>query len=247
MSNPVFRKMSETSSALGTIVLDSEPMTVNGAINKSLILFALLAVSSTFTWNLYAQGAFDKVGMLTMVGFVVSILAFIVAMFSQRAIKYAAPIYAVGEGFLIGGISAQFEKMFPGIVIQAVGATFMALFCVLALYRARIIKCDDKFRSTIFVATLSICGIYLIQFIGSFFGLHIPQIFNSGIIGIGFSVIVCIIAALNLIMDFDNIEQGARNMLNKNFEWFCAFGLMVTMVWLYIEILNLLAKINSRN
>src|SRR5574344_130807 len=243
MANPIFNRMENEA---GTVVLNSEPMTVNGAINKTLILSILLLMSSVWTWSLYFQGAIDKVNMLTIGGLVVGLISFIVIMFSRTAIRIAAPVYAIAEGSLIGGISAQFEKMFPGIVIQAVGATFLALFSMLFLYKIQAIKCNEKFMGMIVVVTVSICVVYMIEMIGSFFGLHIPGIFSSGLIGIGFSVIVCIIAALNLIIDFNNIELGAAHMMDKNYEWFGAFGLMVTLIWLYMEILNLLAKMNSR-
>lgn len=227
-------------------ILDSEPMTVNGAINKAFILMALLFAGSISVWSLFFQGYTDKAGMLGMVGFVASIISFLVIMFNRKAVSIAAPIYAASEGLLLGGISAIFEKSYPGIVIQAVGATFAALFSLLFLYRIGAIKCTDKFRSVIFISTLSIAGIYLINLIGSFFGMHIPGIMTSSTIGIGFSAVVVVIAALNLIIDFDFIEQGARQLLGKSYEWYGAFGLMVTLVWLYIEILNLLAKMRER-
>lgn len=227
-------------------VLESEPMTVNGAINKTFILLAILIAASAFVWDLFFKGYSDKVGMLTMVGFVASIIAFIVIMFNRKAVSIAAPVYAAGEGLVLGGISAMFETRYPGIAIQAIGATFMALFSLLFLYRIGAIRCTDKFRSVLFISTLSIAGIYLINLIGSFFGMHIPQIFTSSNIGIGFSAVVVVIAALNLIIDFDFIERGSQQMLAKSYEWYGAFGLMVTLVWLYIEILNLLAKMRDR-
>lgn len=227
-------------------VLESEPMTVNGAINKTFILLALLVASSAVVWDLFFKGYSDKVGMLTMVGFVASIIAFLVIMFNRKAVNIAAPVYAAGEGLVLGGISAMFEAKYPGIAIQAIGATFMTLFSLLVLYRTGVIKCTDKFRSIIFISTLSIAGIYLINLIGSFFGMQIPQIFTSSNIGIAFSAVVVVIAALNLIIDFDFIERGSQQMLAKSYEWYGAFGLMVTLVWLYIEILNLLAKMRDR-
>lgn len=240
MPNPVFNENVVTREQ----ILESEPMTVNGAINKAFILFALLLGASAVVWDLFFKGYTDKVSMLTMVGFIASIISFIAFMFTRNAI--AACAYAASEGLLLGGISAFFEKMYPGIVIQAIGGTFAALFSLLFLYRIGAIKCTDKFRSVIFISTLSIAGIYLINLIGSFFGMHIPQIQTSSNIGIGFSIIVVGIAALNLIIDFDFIEQGAQRMLGKSYEWYGAFGLMVTLVWLYIEILNLLAKLRDR-
>jgi uncharacterized YccA/Bax inhibitor family protein len=242
MPNPVFSQnviQRET-------VLDSEPMTINGAINKTFILFAILLATSFVVWNLFFKGYTDKVYMLTMVGFVASIISFIVIMFNRKAIAIAAPVYAASEGLLLGGISAMFEKAYPGIAFQAIVSTFAALFSLLFLYRIGAIKCTEKFRSVIFISTLSIAGIYLINLIGSFFGMHIPQISTSSNIGIGFSLIVVCIAALNLIIDFDFIERGAQNMLGKTYEWYGAFGLMVTLVWLYLEILNLLAKLRNR-
>lgn len=242
MPNPVFSQ----NVVERELILDSEPMTVNGSINKAFILFAILLASSFAVWNLFFQGYTDKVSMLTMVGFVASIISFIVIMFNRKALPIAAPVYAASEGLLLGGISAIFEKTYPGIAFQAIGATFAALFSLLFLYRIGAIKCTDKFRSVIFISTLSIAGIYFVNLIGSFFGMHIPQISTSSNIGIGFSLIVVCIAALNLIIDFDFIEQGARNMLGKTYEWYGAFGLLVTLVWLYIEILNLLAKLRDR-
>lgn len=227
-------------------ILDSEPMTVNGAINKTFVLLALLLAASFFVWDSFFKGYSDRVGMLSIVGLVGSIIAFIVIMFNRKAVSIAAPVYAACEGLLLGGISAMFEKSYPGIAIQAIGATFMALFSMLFLYRIGAIKCTDKFRSVIFISTLSIAGIYLINLIGSFFGMHIPQISTSSNIGIAFSAVVVVIASLNLIIDFDFIERGSQQMLAKSYEWYGAFGLMVTLVWLYIEILNLLAKLRDR-
>lgn len=240
MPNPVFNQ----NVAEKVTVIDSEPMTVNGAINKTFVLFALLVASSLIVWNLVFQGYTDKAMSLGMVGFVTSIISFIAFMITRNAI--AAGAYALSEGLLLGGISAVFEKAYPGIAIQAIGATFAALFSLLFLYRIGAIRCTEKFRSVIFMSTLSIAGIYLINLLGSFFGLHVPQIFTSSLIGIGFSVVVVVIASLNLIIDFDFIEQGAQRLMPKSYEWYGAFGLMVTLVWLYIEILNLLSKLRDR-
>ncbi len=242
MSNPVFSQ----SAVERERVLDSEPMTVNGAINKTFVLLALLLVGSFSVWDLFFKGYTDKAMMLGMGGFVLSIISFIVIMFNRNALRIAAPVYAVSEGLVLGGISAMFEKMYPGIAIQAIAGTFAALASMLILYRLGLIKCTDKFRSVLFISTLSIAGIYIINLIGSFFGMTIPQISTSSNIGIGFSLLVVVIASLNLIIDFDFIERGSQQLLSKNMEWYGAFGLMVTLVWLYIEILNLLAKLRDR-
>lgn len=240
MPNPIFNQNAMSQER----VLDAEPMTVNGAINKTFILFGLLLAGSFVVWNAFFQGYADKASMYMMTGLIGSIIAFIAFMFTKNAL--AAGAYAVCEGLLLGGISAMFEKSYPGIAIQAIGGTFAALFSLLFLYRIGAIRCTDKFRSVIFISTLSIAGIYLVNLIGSFFGMHIPAINTSSNIGILFSGVVIVIAALNLIIDFDFIERGAQQMMPKSFEWYGAFGLMVTLVWLYIEILNLLAKLRDR-
>ena len=242
MANPVFNQNVLQSER----VLDSAPMTINGTINKTFVLFALLLAASLVVWDLFAKGFMDKVMMLGMVGFVTSIISFIVIMFNRNALKIAAPVYAVSEGLVLGGISAMFEKSYPGIAIQAITMTFAALGSMLILYRIGAIRCTEKFRSVIFISTLSIAGVYLIDIIGSFFGMQVPGLNSSSNLGIGISLVIVAIASLNLIMDFDFIEKGAQNMLSKNFEWYGAFGLMVTLVWLYLEILRLLSKVRDR-
>jgi len=245
MTNPVFNEKVFQ----GERVITSEPMTINGTINKTIVSFGFLVLSSLFVWNLYFQGYMDKCMTLMLAGLIVG---FILAMgisfrlFGENTWKITVPAYSIAEGLALGGISAQFEKMYPGIAIQAITMTFMALGTMLLLYRTGVIKCTEKFRSVLMTSMFSILGIYLISFIGGFFGLHIPQIFSSSPIGIGFSLIVVAVASLSLIMDFDFIERGAQNFLSKNYEWYGAFGLMVTLVWLYLEMLRLLSKFRDR-
>ena len=243
MSNPVFSRQALEGNER---ILSGEPMTINGAVNKTFILFVCLLLTSVYEFMLYAQGFSDKAAALMMGGFVGSIISFIVIMFARKTLKFMAPVYALCEGLVLGGLSVMFEAKYPGIVIQAVGSTFMAFFVMLVLYKARIIKCTEKFRSVLIISMLSILGIYLVQIIGSFFHMSVPGLFGSGLVGIGFSAVVCVIAALNFIIDFKAIEDGVDAMADKSFEWYCAFGLMVTFVWLYIEILNLLAKLRDR-
>jgi uncharacterized YccA/Bax inhibitor family protein len=157
-----------------------------------------------------------------------------------------APIYAVLEGLFLGGISAIFEMSYPGIVIQAVALTFGTLFCLLAAYKSRLIKVTENFKLGIVAATGAICLIYLVSIIMGFFGASIPMIHSSGPLGIGFSLFVVTIAALNLVLDFDFIERGSEMGAPKYMEWYGAFGLVVTLVWLYIEILRLLSKLRRR-
>jgi uncharacterized YccA/Bax inhibitor family protein len=244
MSNPVFND--KAMNAGDSVSLSAEPMTINGAVNKTFILLGFLVASSFLVWTMFSQNYVALAEMLGIVGAIVGFILAMVIIFTKKAMHVLTPLYAVAEGLFIGGISAKFEAMYPGIVMQAIVATMFALFVMLSLYRAGVIKCTEKFRSTLMIAMISIIGIYLIGFIGSFFGYSIPQIHTSSNIGIGFSAIVVVIASLNFIIDFDVIEKGAQSMLPKNFEWYGAFGIMVTLVWLYLEILRLLAKLRER-
>ena len=221
-------------------------MSINGSISKSFILFGILLVAAAYTWFLMASGYTDMAGMLAVGGAIAGFILALVIIFTRKAMHVLTPLYAICEGFFVGGISAMFEASYSGIVFQAVTATFAAVFSMLALYRTGLIRATEKFRSVILISTMSIAVIYLIQIIASFFGRGIPQIFTSSNLGILFSLFVVAIAALNLILDFDFIERGSQAMLEKQYEWYGAFGLMVTVVWLYIELLKLLAKLNSR-
>ncbi len=225
-------------------VVSGQIMTVNGTLDKTFLLFLCALFPAVYTWNQFTAGFTDKAGMLMGIGAIVGFIMALIISFTRN--KFLTPLYAVCEGLFLGGISAVFNAQYPGIVIQAVIGTFATMFTMLGLYRVGAIKCTDKFRSIIFTATISVAVLYLIQWIGSFFHYSIPAIFGAGTIGIGFSVIVVAIAALNLILDFDFIEKGSQAMLPKDYEWYGAFGLMVTLVWLYIEILRLLAKLRDR-
>jgi len=225
-------------------VLQGEVMTVNGTLQIAMLLTVILITSAAFVWSKFTMGYTDLAVMLTGGGAIVGFILALIICFTKT--KYLVPVYAACEGLFLGGISATMEASYPGIVSQAVLGTFGALISMLILYRANIIKCSDKFRSVVFIATASIAVIYLINFIGHFFNYAVPVVASTSNLGIGFTAIVVLIAALNLIIDFDFIERGAQNMLPKDYEWYGAFGLMITMVWLYIEILRLLAKLQDR-
>lgn len=240
MSNPILNeKFTEQER-----VLEGEPMTVNGTIQVTAFLAILLIAAAAFVWSRMTLGYTDLAVMLTGGGLIVGFILALIISFTRT--KFLIPVYAVCEGLFLGGISATFEASYPGVVSQAVAGTFAALFAMLILYRTNVIKCTDKFRSVIFIATLSIAAVYLIDFIGSFFHMHVPMINSFSPAGIAISAVICVIAALNLIIDFDFIERGSQMMLPKDMEWYGAFGLMVTLVWLYLEILRLLAKIQDR-
>ncbi len=242
MSNPI---LNEDRFKADERVLESSPMTVNGTIQVTAFLGLLLVCAATFVWSRLTAGYTDLANGLMYGGTIVGFILALIITFTRN--KYLVPIYAVCEGCALGGISAIFEAQFHGIVIQAVIATFAALFSMLVLYRLNVIRATDKFRSVIFISTLSILGVYLINLIGGlFFHMQVPFLNSSSPVGILISAVIVIIAALNLILDFDFIEKGEQMMLPKDYEWYGAFGLMVTLVWLYIEILKLLAKINRK-
>lgn len=242
MTNPVLKQIDETSGE--RVLQQNEIMTVNGTLQITLLMGLILLVAAAYVWSRASLGYTDQVAMLSGIGAIGGFIIALIISFTRT--KYLVPVYAGLEGLFLGGISSIFEASYPGIVVQAVAGTFAAFFSMLILYRANIIRCTDKFRSVIFISTLSIAGIYLISVIGGFFGYTIPQIHTSSNIGLLFSVVVVLIAAFNLILDFDFIEQGAQKMLPKDYERFGAFGLMVTLVWLYLEILKLLAKLSDR-
>ena len=244
MANPIM-KLEERNAEQERILNQGEIMTVNGALQITAFMGLLLVFAASFVWQKFAVGHTDFAMMLMSIGGIAGFITALIIAFAR--VTVLVPVYAVCEGLLLGGLSAMYESSYPGIVAQALAGTFAALFSMLILYRAGLIKCTDKFRSVIFISTASIAVIYIVNFIGSFFGYAVPIINSATNAGIAVSVVVVIIAALNLIIDFDFIEQGAQRMYPKKYEWYGAFGLMVTLVWLYVEILRLLAKVNSRD
>ena len=222
-------------------------MTVNGTVNRTGILLCLLMFTAIFSWD-RAYSAVDPGELYPwligsgIAGFVVALIT----VFKKTAAPITAPIYAAIEGILLGILSAFYEMQFPGLVFQAILLTFGTLFALLMAYRSGVIKATENFKLGVFAATGGIALIYLTTFILSFFGLSIPYIHGSGTIGILFSLFVVVIAALNLVLDFDFIERGAERGAPKYMEWYAAFGLLVTLIWLYIEMLRLLSKLRSR-
>ncbi len=253
MSNPI---LNDNFTRAQEGLLASEPMTINGAITKTGILLALVVLSAAYTWSLCAQGFTDKAYMLMWAGLIGGTIAAFAGIFTVRsslskgevpsAITWLAPVYALFEGLFLGAVSANYQALYEGIVTNAILATFTVMFVMLGLYRARLIRATQRFRSSIILATASVAVIYLIQIVASLFGRGIPQIFTASPIGIGFSLVVIVVAAFNFILDFDFIERAAQNMLPKSTEWYGAMGLMLTLVWLYLEMLRLFAKLNRR-
>ncbi len=235
------------------VINQSDVMTERGTLNKFFIMFLLVIATASYTWKAFGEGA--NVTPWLLVGGIGGFITAIVLSFKPVWAAYLAPVYALFEGLFIGGISAMYNFAFKGaatsgatgggIVMQAVGLTFAVVIAMFALYRFQIIKATEKLKSIIITATVGIGVFYLLAIVLRMFHIDMPLIHSSGTLGIVFSLVVVGVAALNLILDFDRIEQGAAMGAPKYMEWYGAFGLLVTIVWLYLEILRLLAKLNS--
>jgi uncharacterized YccA/Bax inhibitor family protein len=220
-------------------------MTVQGTTTRTLVLLFLAVVGAAWSWHVGAVRPETVTGWIWggLIGGLVFALATI---FKKTWAPVTAPLYALAEGLCLGALSMLFNRMYPGIVPQAVGLTFGVMLAMLLAYKARVIRATEKFRTGVVAATGGICLVYFVSIVLNLFGTGVPYIHGAGIIGIGFSVFVVAIAALNLVLDFDLIERGAAAGAPKYMEWYGAFALMVTLVWLYLEILRLLAKLNRR-
>lgn len=222
-----------------------DTMTLTGTVNKTGLLLLFAMAAAAWSWNATSRSP-DQASGLAILGSIGGLVAALVTIFKKSWSPVTAPMYAVLEGFVLGSISEILDKIYPGIAIQAVTLTFGTLLGLLVLYRARVIRVTDKFRLGVIAATGGIAFFYLLTFILGFFGIRFTSIFGSGLAGIGFSVFVVVIAALNLVLDFDFIESGADAGAPKYMEWYGGFALLVTLVWLYLEILRLLAKLRER-
>ncbi|HUS42633.1 MAG TPA: Bax inhibitor-1/YccA family protein [Ilumatobacteraceae bacterium] len=227
-------------------------MTLNGVISASAVLLILLLVAGAFGWNA-ASGPTLENGVETysfppmaFLGIVLGFVAVIVANMKPNLAKILGPVYALAYGFAVGAISKGYETFYDGIVVQAVLATASVFMVMLVLYRTRIIKVTEKFRRTVIIATLGVMVLYLFSFVISLFGTTLPFLNGDNMaLSIGFSVLVCGLAAANLALDFDFIERGVATGLPKTYEWVAALGLVVTLVWLYLEILRLLSYLRN--
>lgn len=249
-SNPVLSKAAFDPRSYATSY--TEVMTLSGTINKSIALLLLVIVGAMYTWKMFF-GAMDVetgaalVSKWMLIGGIGGFIFSLVTIFKKSWAYITAPIYAVLEGLFLGAISAFFEARYPGLVLQAVALTFGTLFVMLIGYRSGIIKVTQKFRAGIIAATGAVALVYFISIIFSLFGASNLIINSNGPLGIGISLVIVAIAAFNLVLDFDFIAKGSQAGLPKYMEWYAAFGLMLTLVWLYIEILRLLSKFASRD
>nr|WP_298151815.1 Bax inhibitor-1/YccA family protein [uncultured Pseudoxanthomonas sp.] len=253
--NPALKESTFLDLGSGTVVSrDAGAMTLNGTVNKTGILLLLSVLTAAFAWTQSVVTGPDGTAMVApgvtvyaLGGAIGGFILALVTVFKKTWSPVTAPLYALVEGFFLGAISAVFELKYPGIVFQAVLLTFGTLGALLAAYRSGLIRATENFKLGVVAATGGIALVYLVSMGLRLFGKDIPLIHESGLVGIGFSLFVVVIAALNLVLDFDFIESGVEAGAPKYMEWYGAFGLMVTLVWLYIEFLRLLAKLQSRD
>ncbi|MGV8941265.1 MAG: Bax inhibitor-1/YccA family membrane protein [Lysobacter sp.] len=248
-SNPALKSASFLDLHSGAVVRGgSDVMTLNGTVNKTGMLLLLCVLTASFAWAQVSTPA-GIVGAQPYMwgGLIGGLVLAMITIFKKEWSPITAPLYALVEGFFLGAISAMFNHMYEGIVMQAVLLTFGTLFALLFAYRSGLVKATENFKLGVAAATGGVFLVYMASMVLGFFGINIPMIHESGLVGIGFSLVVVVIAALNLVLDFDFIETGVEQGAPKYMEWYGAFGLMVTLVWLYVEFLRLLSKLQSRN
>ncbi len=246
--NPALKPSTFLDLGTGTMIdVRGGAMTLNGTVNRTAMLLVLTLAGALYTWNIFFTGGAANLMPYVLVGGIGGFIVAMVTIFKKTWAPITAPLYAALEGLFIGAISAVFEQRHPGVVIQATALTFGTLAALLIAYRSGLIKATENFKLGVVAATGGIALVYLVNIVMGFFGHAIPMVNGGGAIGIGFSAVVVVVAALNLVLDFDFIEQGVAQGAPKYMEWYAAFGLLVTLVWLYLEILRLLSKLQSRN
>ncbi|MGA7225220.1 MAG: Bax inhibitor-1/YccA family protein [Candidatus Acidiferrales bacterium] len=232
----------------GEGVAVGEAMTLRGTVNKTGFLLICVMATAIWTWNLFMESHNPESVMgLAMIGGIGGFIFALLAIFKKTWAPVTAPIYALLEGLVLGGVSAMFEMRYNGIAIQAVSLTFGTLVVLLLAYRSGLIPVTQKFKLGVVAATGGIALFYIVSMVLGFFGVHFAVINGNGTLAIAFSAFVVVIAALNLVLDFDFIENAVSAGVPKYMEWYAAFGLMVTLIWLYFEILRLLSKLRERN
>ena len=248
-SNPTLSEKIYRDTILDKVVTHENAMTVRGTLNKFGFLFLMVMGTAFYSWKEYAGGG--NVQPLIWIGAIGGLIVALVITFKKEWAPYLAPAYALLEGLFVGSISAYYNEAFaakaPNLIINAVGLTFGVAIAMYLLYSFRIIKATEKFKAVVISATAGIAIFYMLTWVLGFFGIHFAFLHEGSAMGIGFSVFVVALAALNLILNFDMIERGAELGAPKYMEWYSAVGLLVVIVWLYLEILNLLSKISSRN
>lgn len=247
--NPALNANTFLDAASGRVVgAGDTAMSLNGTVNKTAFLLILVLVGAMFTWDRFSgPDSMPSIMPWMLGGAIGGFVLALVTVFKKTWAPVTAPLYALLEGLFVGGVSAMFELRFPGIVMQAVGLTFGTLAALLMAYRSGLIRATENFKLGVVAATGGIALVYLANIVMGFFGHSMGFIHDSGLLGIGFSAVVVVVAALNLVLDFDFIESGVEAGAPKYMEWYGAFGLVVTLIWLYLEMLRLLSKLQSRN
>jgi uncharacterized YccA/Bax inhibitor family protein len=241
-SNPLLSEQKITSasgSAASEGIFIQEKATISGAATKTFILFGLMLITALVSYMMPSS-------FLMIAGSIGGLIAVLVASFKPTSSPVAAPVYALFEGLVIGSVSAYFAQTMDGIIFQATSLTMGTLLTMLVIYKTGIIQVTNKFRMVVAMATGAIFFVYLINMIMGFFGMNIPFLHDSSWTSIGISIFIIVVASMNLLLDFDSFEKAEKNNAPKYMEWFCALGLMVTLIWLYLEFLRLLSKINDR-
>lgn len=228
--------------------ISTDTMTVQGVVWKTMICLLCVLLTAGWTWMQYYQSGGNAAAMTPWMygGAIGGFVLAMVTVFKKEWAPVTAPLYSLVEGLFVGALSAIMEASFPGIVMQAVSLTFGTMFAMLAAYQTGLIRATERFKLGVVAATGGIALVYLMTIVLGFFGINVPFVFAGGLFGILFSLFVVTIAALNFILDFDFIEQGARLGAPKYMEWYGSFAMMVTLIWLYIEFLRLLSKIRER-
>ena len=244
-SNPVMT--GKIFDKVGGVAAGSSVMTINGTVNKISLMLLLVIGAAAYTWNMVTGANPGNAGTLAVIGAIGGFIMALVTVFRPKSSPLTAPIYAILEGLFLGAISAIINTAYPGVAFQAVLLTIGTLFTMLFLYRSGRIRATPRFRRGVMMATGAVFFAYLISWIMSLLGMPMGFIHSAGPLGILINLAIIVIAALNLILDFDFIEKGAQMAAPKYMEWYGAFGLMVTLIWLYIEFLRLLARFAGRD
>ena len=235
-----------TFSALPRPALADERMTLQGTVNKSFLLLVVLMGCALWPWSQYMSGNTAAVGPSILIGVVAGLILALIISFKATLAPYLSLPYAACEGLAIGAFSAILERRYPGIAIQAVALTFGVLASMLLAYKTGLIRATQRFRAMVIGATGAVMLLYLVSAVLGLFHVNVPFMYNSSTLSLGLSLVIIAIAALNLVLDFDLIESGVAQGVPRYMEWYGAFGLLVTLVWLYLEILRFLAKTRSR-
>ena len=242
-SNPIFSRDLSNSSGFA---LSERAMSISGTMSKLMLLALIMLIAASAVVYQFSLGRIDFVNIMLWIGVIAGFIISLIISFVPKTAPYLSPLYAFAEGAALSAISCFFEASFPGIVIQAVSITFLTVFSMAFLFFSGIIKATEKFKAVVATATLAICIFYFISLILMLFHVQVPYFSSNSPIAIGINVVFALVAALFLIIDFDNIKSGSERNYPALFEWYFAFGLLVTIVWLYLEILRLLSRLQRK-